>query len=123
MLLAERFDYGNICCFNRSGGSGSFENVDALVDTGAFYTMLPSSELQKLGVIEEEREEFELADGSVREYPLGETRVRVNGREVSTVVVFGEEESSPILGAYTLERLMLAVDPRNQRLMRVRAHL
>ena len=82
-----------------------------------------SSELQKLGVIEEEREEFELADGSVREYPLGETRVRVNGREVSTVVVFGEEESSPILGAYTLERLMLAVDPRNQRLMRVRAHL
>ena len=100
-----------------------FENVDALVDTGAFYTMLPSSELQKLGVMQEESEEFELADGSVREYPLGETRVRVNGREVSTVVVFGEEESSPILGAYTLERLMLAVDPRNQRLMRVRAHL
>ena len=100
-----------------------FENVDALVDTGAFYTMMPSSHLQRLGVIRAESEEFELADGSVREYPLGETRVRVNGREVSTVVVFGEEDASPILGAYTLERLMLAVDPRNQRLMRVRAHL
>ena len=102
---------------------GRFESVDALVDTGAFYTMMPASTLHELGVEPEESESFELADGSVRTYGLGETRVRVEGREVSTVVVFGEESSSPLLGAYTLERLRLVADPRNRQLMRIRPTL
>lgn len=100
-----------------------FERIDALVDTGAFYTMLPSSDLQRLGVSPNEDEEFELADGSIRVFNLGETRVRIDDREVTTVVVFGEEDTMPLLGAYTLERLRLAVDPSNERLMRVRPHL
>lgn len=100
-----------------------FERIEALVDTGAFYTMLPSSDLQRLGVIPEEDEEFELADGSARIFSIGETRVRIDGREVTTVVVFGEEGTTPLLGAYTLERLRLAADPSNEVLMRVRPHL
>ena len=100
-----------------------FEPVEAMVDTGAFYTMLPSSALHRLGVEPEESESFELADGSVRVFNLGETRVRVEGREVSTVVVFGGEDVTSLLGAYTLERLRLVVDPRNQRLMRITPRL
>ena len=60
-----------------------FERVDAMVDTGAFYTVLPSSSLHRLRGEPEESESFELADGSVRVFSLGETRVRVEGREVS----------------------------------------
>ncbi len=100
-----------------------FERFDALVDTGAFYTMLPASVLHRLGVEPEESNSFELADGSVRVFSLGEIRVRIDGREVSTVIIFGDEGSTPLLGAFTLERLMLAVDTRNQRLMRVTGHL
>jgi len=34
-----------------------------------------------------------------------------------TIVVFGEDEAPPLLGAYTLEGLALAVDPTSQRLV------
>ena len=100
-----------------------FEEVEAFADTGAFYTVIPASILHRLSVNPEERESLELADGRVREFRLGETRVKIDGREVTTVVVFGEDDASPLLGAYTLERLMLAVDPLNKILMRVTARL
>ena len=32
-------------------------------------------------------------------------------------MVFGQEEASPLLGAYTLEGLALALDPEAQRLV------
>ena len=102
---------------------GRFERVNALVDTGALYTLMPASTLHGLGVEPEESESFELADGSVRTYGLGETRVKVEGREITTVVVFGDEGASPLLGAYTLERLRLAADPGNGQLMRIRPTL
>ena len=50
---------------------------------------------------------------------IGEARVRVDGLARTTVVVFGGEDSEPVLGAVTLEELGLAVDPLNQRLIPV----
>jgi len=45
-------------------GSGQgFERVEAMVDTGATYTWVPASVLQRLGHQPEEQWEFELADG------------------------------------------------------------
>ena len=93
------------------------------MDTGASFTMVPASLLAELGVEPEESMSFELADGTSRDFGLGETRIRVDGREVSTVVLFGSEDVTPLLGAYTLERLMLTVDPVNQRLIRALGHL
>ena len=102
---------------------GRFESLDALVDTGATFTLVPASLLDALGVEPEESMTFELADGTPHDFGLGETRVRVDGREISTVVLFGGEDATPLLGAYTLERLMLTVDPGNQRLIRARGHI
>ena len=96
-----------------------FERVDAMVDTGATYTLVPASTLHRLGVEPEERGPFELADGSLRDLEIGQTRVRVDGQEVTTVVVFGDEGMTPLLGAYTLERLRLAADPARRRLISV----
>ena len=97
----------------------SFEQVDALVDTGATFTMVPASVLRNLGLEPSERGAFELADGSLQEFDIAETRLRVNGQETSTVVVFGNDDMTPLLGAYTLERVRLAVDPAGKRLIRV----
>lgn len=36
---------------------------------------------------------------------------------VVTVVAYGEDDAPPLLGAYTLEGLGLAVDPTSQRLV------
>lgn len=94
-----------------------FEKVEALVDTGATFTVIPSAVLQRLGVARKEKVRFRLADERVIERDIGETQVGVDGRVVSTVVVFGEEKSPTLLGVYTLERALLAVDPVGQRLI------
>ncbi len=94
---------------------GPTEAMDALVDTGAFYSQVPASVLRRLGVESIRLESFELADGSVREFPVGWIRLLHDDIEVFSPVVFGGEVE-PILGALTLELLAKVVDPVNQKL-------
>ena len=96
-----------------------FQQVEALVDTGATFTIVPASILHRLGVAPQKSGEFELADGSLHRYGLGETTLCVNGEDVWSVVVFGDEGVGSILGAVTLEILGLAVDPAKKRLFKV----
>ena len=96
-----------------------FETVHALVDTGATFTIVPAEILRALGVARDKRGAFELADGSLRNFDIGETRIRVNGGETNSPVVFGEDGMQPILGAVTLEIFGLAVDPARKRLIEV----
>ncbi|MFN3476955.1 MAG: retroviral-like aspartic protease family protein, partial [Candidatus Methylomirabilales bacterium] len=96
-----------------------WEPVEALVDTGASYTVVPGSLLARLGVIPCVRDTFLLADGRRIERDIGQTWVRVDGRSVITLVVFGEEGMESLLGAYTLEGVRLLPDPVNRRLIPV----
>ena len=96
-----------------------FETVEALVDTGASYTTVSSALLRRLGVDPIERRRFRLADDSVVERDVGQTWIRIDGRSVITLVVFGEEGTGSLLGAYTLEGLRLGVDSLNERLITV----
>ena len=93
------------------------ETVDALVDTGSTYTCLPATLLHELGVVPRRRIQSELADGSIVEDAIGEARIRLEGVETTTIVVFVGENAPVLLGAYTLEGALLMVDPVRQRLM------
>lgn len=92
-----------------------YERVQALVDTGSSLSVAPEALLRRLGVVSLGREPFRLADKRRVRMDIGETRVRVNGRGVMTLVVFGPEDQY-ILGAITLESLRLAPDPVGRRL-------
>ncbi len=96
-----------------------FESVDAMVDTGATYTWIPSNVLAKLDVQPEFRQQFLTADGRTIERDMAETKVRLDGQERTTMVVFGDEGSVPLIGAYTLEGFGLAADPLGKRLIPV----
>lgn len=105
--------------FNVEIGIGSRDQeewvtLDALVDTGASITSAPASLLQGLGVEPRWAQEFKLADGGTREMEVGEARVRAGSREVTTLVLFNDEGSPPVLGALALEGLFLGVDPVGQ---------
>jgi len=100
-----------------------FAEVTALADTGSTYTTLSGSLLARLGVGQEGYRRFELADNSVVEYPIGYARLRLNGNETIALVVFAPEDTSPLIGATTLENLGLAVDPVHRRLIPVPALL
>ena len=96
-----------------------FEELSALVDTGSFYAWLPQSILNRLGVLPTLHREFETADGRILAREMAETRVRIDGEERGTLVIFGDEGTEPLLGAYTLEGFGLAADPVNERLIQV----
>jgi predicted aspartyl protease len=88
-------------------------------DTGATYTMVPASLLERLGVTIHASDTFEMADGRRIEHEIGQGWIRVGGRSVVTSLVFGSAEAAPLLGAHTLEGLRLAPDPIGRRLVPV----
>jgi clan AA aspartic protease len=100
-----------------------FEALDALVDTGATYTRVPRSILQRLGHAPEEERGFILADGREVTYGLSWVAVRIEGRVHPTPVVFGDEGTEPLLGVVTLEESGLGVDAVSRRLVPTPASL
>ena len=97
--------------------NGESLSVEALVDTGAFFTTLPKQALENLGVEPNDTQRFRVADGRIVEMDIGEARVQINGKSVTTIVAFGEDNGPNLLGAYTLKGLAYAVDPRDERLV------
>ena len=100
-----------------------FELLNALVDTGASYTSVPSSLLERLGVKPIRQTSLLMSNGQRMQRELGQTWIRAAGREVMTLVVFGEEDVMPLLGAYSLEGLGLGVDPSRGRLVEMEAYI
>ena len=98
--------------------------VEALVDTGTTYTGLPGAVLRELGIAPNRKIPARLVDGSVSDAEIGEVRIRLQGIELTTIVVFDAAEMPARLGAYTLTGAALAVDPVGQKLVpaRVRRH-
>ena len=91
--------------------------LDALVDTGSFYTIVPASLLRRLETEPTEKVGLELADGRRVVWDIGEARATIDGRRVTTLVAFGEDGVDPVLGAYTLKGLRLSVDPVEETLV------
>ncbi len=104
-------------------GADEMEEIEALVDTGATTTVVPGSLLRRLGISPTRSETFEYAGGERVELDMAEARARVDGRETTTWVIFGEEGASALLGAYTLEGVFLGVDPHGQKLIPVQGLL
>jgi clan AA aspartic protease len=101
----------------------TFEPIEATVDTGATNTMLPANLLRKLGVTPYAKSVFELGDGRHVEFEIGRTWVKVDGQQEFTQVIFGSDDTEPLLGAITLEEMALAADPVSRRLVPVHKHL
>jgi clan AA aspartic protease len=97
--------------------------LDALVDTGASISAVPGSILRDLGVSVLMTQEFEFGQGEIRRMNVGQTWIRIEGREVITLLLFNDEGTTPLLGAMTLEGVFLGVDPSRRRLVPTRGLL
>lgn len=96
-----------------------WEKVEALVDTGASYLTVPRPLLESLALLPVESRPFTLADGRTVEYQVGIVSLRMDGRTLPVLCVFGDPGSQPLLGAVALETFGLAVDPVRRRLVPV----
>ena len=86
-------------------------SVEALVDTGSSFSVLPANLLRGLGVSPDSRSTFEFGDGRRVELDVGQIWVTINERRAITKVVFGEDEATYLLGSHALEGVLLGVDP------------
>ena len=105
---------------NITGGKESY-NMPFLVDTGATDTIIPAKKLEKLGIKREGSRKYELANGTIVTYDVGFAFLCVNGEKVVANVVFGEDNSEPLLGVTVLESAGFVVDPIQQILKKTAA--
>ena len=92
------------------------EKIDLLIDSGAIYSVIPAGVLERLGIRPLADQEFRLADGSKITRRKGTALFRYGERVGGADVIFGEDEDSQLLGAFTLEALGLSLDPLRRQL-------
>jgi len=90
--------------------------LEFLIDSGAIYSVVPSTVLRKLRIRPLGAEEFRLADGSKIVRKKGIALFRYGDRVGGADVIFGERGDSVLLGALTLEALGLSLDPLRREL-------
>lgn len=79
--------------------------------------------MDELGIRPKRKEFLRLADGRELERDLALVWVRYGKVSFPTQVIVGERGNASLMGVVTLEELGLQVDPRTQRLRRVKVRL
>jgi clan AA aspartic protease len=90
--------------------------TEALIDTGAVQSVIPSAVADRLGLMRLRRTDAKYADGRVEEVDLAEVvMIEMLGRQIEiTPMVLGEHV---LLGVMVLEGLDLMVDCHSNRLV------
>lgn len=96
-----------------------FEELQALVDTGATWTWVPRDILERLGHTPTLKRHLRTADNRMIERDATEVPVRLGDETIHTICIFGDVGSEVLLGVTTMEAFSVAPDPVNQRLVPV----
>ncbi len=83
--------------------------------------MAPASRLAEAGIHRVGRMSYELADASIHQFDFGLAQIEFMGEVTAGRVLFGPEDSEPILGVTALESVGIVVDPANLTLKRLPA--
>ena len=84
--------------------------IDALVDTGAELTWLPTELLINIGIVPRRKRAFQTATKRVIEREVGYAILRAEGYETTDEVVFAQPTDLSLLGVRTLEGFGVMVD-------------
>ena len=85
-----------------------------LVDTGATISLVPRQHLEAIGIRPEGQRTYVLADGTEIRMDIAVARIELMGEIVGSTVLFGDENTVPLLGVTALESLGIEIDPLNQ---------
>ena len=92
-----------------------------LVDTGATDCLVPRAALESIGLQPEGKRSYELADGSKIQFNSAVAQVEFMGDFVGSTILFGDDDTEPLLGVTAMESMGVEVDPLNQTLKRLPA--
>ncbi len=88
----------------------NLQEIEFLVDTGSFYTLLPPDLAESTGIDFPVTTRVVMADSREAEVRVGVAYLRLNDRE-GGIIVATMNVPMPLLGASALEILGLKVDP------------
>lgn len=97
--------------------------MEALVDTGAMFTVIPAPVLERLGVRPFRAIPVRFANGQTTQWPLGQVQAEIDGQVMPILCLFGSPDAPPLIGAHTLEAFLLTVDLVERRLAPKEAYL
>ena len=103
-----------------SSPNGAYE-AEFLVDTGATDSLVPAAELNKIGINPVGSTAYELANGTIQEYPFGLAEIGFMDEITAGRVIFGPDDVEPLLGVTALESVGMRVDPASRTLKRLPA--
>lgn len=92
-----------------------------MVDTGSEATWIAAKSLEQIDIKPEKRLPFQMANGQYVYRDVGYALIRVGQRETADEVVFAEKGDYILLGARAMEGLLLWVDPKNKKLVEIKA--
>jgi hypothetical protein len=92
-----------------------------LVDSGTTDSMAPRTELERVDIKPIGRMTYELADGTLHEYVFGLAQIEFLAEIMAGRVIFGPDDSEPILGVTALASVGITIDPASKTLKRLPA--
>jgi predicted aspartyl protease len=99
------------------GPNGRSETLEAMVDTGAMFTVVPALILERLGVRPFRTMPVRFANGETQQRQLGQIEAELLGNRMPILVFFGSPNTPALIGAHTLEAFLLTVDVVEKRLV------
>jgi hypothetical protein len=96
--------------------------INFFIDSGAVLSLVPGSALRKLGIRRYREADFSLADATSTRR-VDDAYFQLQGEGAHGACNFGEKDHEPLLGATTLERTGLVLDPFKRRLIPMRMML
>ena len=109
------FTYVKVRVYNPADLARS-DTIKLLVDSGAIFTSMPRSTLEKLGLKPLARRKSRVYGGAVVERDIGVAVFEYGDSRAGAPVIFGEPKDTLVLGATSLEALGYQVDPVTKQL-------
>ena len=94
----------------RNRDSNDAFSASFLVDTGATDSMVPASELRRIGIEPNGKKTYELASGELQKYEVAFAEFSFMDETIVSRVIFGPDNAEPILGVLALEAVGVVVD-------------
>ncbi|MDE0365033.1 MAG: clan AA aspartic protease [Gammaproteobacteria bacterium] len=87
-----------------------------LVDSRAIDTLVPRQHLERIGVRPGGQRVYTMADGSRVKMDVAVAQVEIMEEFTGVLVIFGDNETEPLLGVTAMESAGIEIDPVKQRL-------